>query len=218
MLVCLLYMCFCSTASFSAGTALSLIGVITIKKAEKKKDFLFASIPLLFGMQQIAEGFVWISFGHPMALHIATYAFLLFSHILWPIYIPLAVMLMEPIVWRRRILAAFVALGGVVSVYFSYYLFTETVQAEIIHKSIAYVSQHFFVYFLLSPYSVATCASCLFSSYRWVNMFGVVTFLAAMAAYHFYHENFVSVWCFFGAMLSAIIYIHFHTQKKNIKK
>lgn len=207
-------MCFSSTASFSVGTALSLIGVVTIKKARKKKDLLFASMPLLFGIQQITEGFVWITFGHPVLLQIATYIFLLFSHILWPIYIPLAVMIMEPVRWRRKVLAAFVALGCVVSVYFLYFLFIETVQAEVMHMSIAYVSEHFFVYFVLSPYSVATCASCLFSSYRWVNLFGIVTFLAAMAAYHFYHDTFVSVWCFFGAMLSAVVYIHFYTQNK----
>ena len=186
-----------------------------MKKARNKKDLLFASIPLLFGIQQIAEGFVWISFGHPVALQISTYVFLLFSHILWPVYIPLAVMVMEPVVWRRKVLTVFVALGAVVSVYFLYFLFIETVQAQIIQRSIAYVSEHFFTYFVLSPYSVATCASCLFSSFRWVNLFGVLTFLAAMAAYHFYYENFVSVWCFFAAILSIVVYVHFYKQQQN---
>ena len=48
------YMCFSATASFITGGVLSAVGVVTIKKAEKKSEIPFASIPLLFGIQQMA--------------------------------------------------------------------------------------------------------------------------------------------------------------------
>lgn len=204
-------MCFSPLASFTAGTVLSAVGGVTLRKARTKSELPFASIPLLFGMQQLTEGVIWLSFGHPALLSVMTFVFLMFSHILWPTYIPLAAYLLETVRWRRRVLAVFVMLGCVVSCYFLYYLLKETVHAEIVRRSIAYVSPHFFVYFVFSPYSVATCASCLFSSHRWVNFFGVATFLSAVAAYRLYELTFVSVWCFFAALISGVVFMHFYT-------
>src|SRR3990167_10540843 len=75
-------MCFSATASFIAGSALSAIGVVTIKKTKRKAEIPFAMIPLLFGIQQIIEGVVWLSFGSSLLNIIATYAYSLFSHVL----------------------------------------------------------------------------------------------------------------------------------------
>jgi len=43
-------MCFSATASFVAGTSLSAI------------ELPFAMIPLLFGIQQLVEGIIWLTF------------------------------------------------------------------------------------------------------------------------------------------------------------
>jgi len=55
-------MCFSATASFVAGTSLSAIGVATIRKAERRSELPFAMIPLLFGIQQLVEGIIWLTF------------------------------------------------------------------------------------------------------------------------------------------------------------
>ena len=47
-------MCFSATASFIAGISLSVIGVATVKKAERKAEIPFAMIPLLFGIQGVS--------------------------------------------------------------------------------------------------------------------------------------------------------------------
>ena len=52
-------MCFSANASFGAGVFLTSIGVIATKNISNKKQILFASIPILFGIQQITEGFLW---------------------------------------------------------------------------------------------------------------------------------------------------------------
>jgi len=44
-------MCFSATASFVAGSALSAVGVATVKKAKRKTEIPFALIPLLFGVR-----------------------------------------------------------------------------------------------------------------------------------------------------------------------
>lgn len=201
-------MCFSPTASFVAGTALAGIGGVTVAKARSKWEIPFAAIPLLFGLQQLTEGVVWLSLDNPAVLKPASFVFMLFSHVLWPTFIPLSVALMEPKAWRRWLLYGFVGIGAVVSAYFLYFLAIEDVKTGVLNKSILYISPSFAVTFVLSPYSVATCVSCLFSSYRYANLFGVLTFLSAVAAYEFYDKTFVSTWCFFSAVLSVVIFLH----------
>ena len=53
-------MCFSAGASFGASAILGTIGIVTLKKAKTTNQIPFASIPLLFGAQQAAEGALWI--------------------------------------------------------------------------------------------------------------------------------------------------------------
>ena len=47
----------------------------------------FALIPLLFGIQQLIEGLIWLSFVDGSSIDNAslTLAYSLFSHVLWPV-------------------------------------------------------------------------------------------------------------------------------------
>jgi hypothetical protein len=58
-------MCFSASASFGAGAALTVLGVLSLRKSESRSHIMFASIPLLFAAQQFTEGFVWLSFINP---------------------------------------------------------------------------------------------------------------------------------------------------------
>ena len=42
-------MCFSATASFTARTALSAVGVLTLRKSSGKAELALAAVPLLFG-------------------------------------------------------------------------------------------------------------------------------------------------------------------------
>jgi len=65
-------------------------------------------IPLLFGVQQIIEGMLWLSFRFdaPLLNVIMTYVFTLFSHVLWPIFVPFSIGLMETVAWRKKVISA----------------------------------------------------------------------------------------------------------------
>jgi hypothetical protein len=43
-------MCFSATACFTAGGALSALGVLTIRQVKDRASLPFAAIPLLFGI------------------------------------------------------------------------------------------------------------------------------------------------------------------------
>lgn len=203
-------MCFSASASFVAGITLSAAGVATLKQAKRKTEIPFALIPLLFGIQQITEGVIWLTLRHdaPLLTRTMTYVYSIFSHVLWPIYVPFAISYLESAPWRKRTLLAFQAAGIVVGLYLLYSLIARPIVAEIVGQHIGYVSPHFYLLPVMVIYLAATCVSCFFSSHRFVNLFGVLALLSFIAAYVFHARALVSIWCFFAAILSLLVYLH----------
>lgn len=75
-------MCFSAGASFSAGAVLAVIGAASLKQVQRPSQIAFASIPMLFSIQQVAEGVLWVTLPDPSAIttqHVATYMFLFFA-------------------------------------------------------------------------------------------------------------------------------------------
>ena len=79
-------MCFSASASFIAGAALVTAGIATLRIVRRPSEIPFAAIPLLFGLQQLIEGLIWLSFrdASPLANSTLTFVYSLFSHVVWP--------------------------------------------------------------------------------------------------------------------------------------
>ena len=204
-------MCFSATASFTAGVGLMAVGAVTVSRVRQPAELPFALIPGLFGVQQLIEGALWLTFANEASqLNAAlTHAYSFFSHVFWPIYVPIAVLLLEPEQWRRRLLAGIAIAGAAVGLYLLYFLVTEPIVSQVEGGHIRYISPHFFVGAVITLYVLATCASSFTSSCGTIRLFGVATFIALLAAYLFYAVWFISVWCFFAAVLSVIVLVHF---------
>ena len=54
-------MCFSATASFSVGAILLGLGTLTLKAARRPPELVLAAIPLLFAIQQLSEGVIWLT-------------------------------------------------------------------------------------------------------------------------------------------------------------
>ncbi len=203
-------MCFSASASFVAGTTLSIIGVATITKVKQRSELPFALIPLLFGIQQFIEGVIWLTFSHdaPLLKQTMTYIYSMFSHVLWPIYVPFAFRVLETIPWRRTAMLWFQAAGLAVGLYLLYFIVTRPVVAEIVGQHIVYDSPHFLVVPIIVLYVVSTCFTGTVSSHTFVRLFGGLALLSFIATYFFAASALVSVWCFFAAVLSVLIYLH----------
>lgn len=202
-------MCFSATASFVAGGALSTVGAVTLSKAKTKRELPLASVPLLFGIQQAIEGVVWISFGSALVNTIAAYLFLMFAYVVWPMLVPIAVLLIEDHPVRKRVLQVFTVLGFLIGAYLLYFIFAEPGSAHVVNKSIAYDFRHAYDLLYLAPYVIVTAGSGLVSSHRVIKFFGAATLIAFFITNWFYGVNLISVWCFFAAVLSLILLIHF---------
>ncbi|MFZ2739687.1 MAG: DUF6629 family protein [Burkholderiaceae bacterium] len=204
-------MCFSATASFSASALLLGVGTLTLISVRRPRELPFASIPLLFAFQQLSEGLIWLSFSHEAQLlnTVMTHIYSFFSHVLWPVYVPIAVLLLEPDGWRRRSLLAFVTAGLVVGIFLLYVLLVFPVVSRPVGNHMEYVSPHFFALTTMALYLLSTTVCLLLSTHQTVKVFGLLSLLSFVAAYYFYTTWFISVWCFFAALMSVVVYLHF---------
>ncbi len=204
-------MCFSATASFSAGALLLGTGALTLRLARGPRELPFAAIPMLFAIQQLTEGVIWLTFSldAPLLNAVMTYVYSLFSHVLWPVYVPLVVWLIEPPGWRRPALLACVAAGSAVGTYLLYTLVAFSVVSRPVGQHIEYVSPHFFAAATMTLYLMSTALSPVLSTHRVVKIFGILALLSFAVATAFYAIWFISVWCFFAALLSVVVYFHF---------
>ena len=209
-------MCFSATASFIAGATLVTGGVATLRLASRPSEIPFAAIPLLFGIQQLIEGLIWLSFGSspPLPNPPLTFIYSLFSHVLWPIYVPFAVLMLEAAPWRRRALLATQVAGLAVGLYLLYYLVQFPVTSRVLGQHIVYESPHFYIGVVMALYGSATCLSGMLSSHRIIQLFGVLALVTFLAAYAIHVATLVSVWCFFAAILSFIVYGYFRSERR----
>lgn len=205
-------MCFSATASFSAGAVLFGFGILTLKASRIPSELPFAAIPLLFAIQQFSEGVLWLTLPHgaPLLTVVMTYVYSFFSHVLWPIFLPLSVLLIEPPGRRRLALAVLFAIGVVVGLYLLYAMVDFGITSRLTGQHIEYVAPHFFGIATMSTYLLATSISPMVSIHRVVKLFGILAFLSFASAYYFYATWFISVWCLFAALLSTVILAHFY--------
>jgi len=208
-------MCFSATASFIVGGSIVVAGIATLKLARGRAELSFAVIPLLFAVQQLVEGLLWVSMTQdmPQLKTAMTYLFTFFSHMLWPVLVPFAIARMEeaaaPIsTWRRNTLWGFRVAGVVVAMLLLELVATQPLTA-VVDRHIIYVTPFFYDWPMMVLYIAATCMVCFFSTHRLVQLFGLTVLAFFFVSWWFYTEALFSVWCFFAAILSFIIYLHF---------
>lgn len=204
-------MCFSASASFTSGLVLTVIGIACLKKTQHPSQQLFAAIPFLFGVQQIAEGVLWLTIPDQNDWEIRkifTYIFLIFAQVVWPVWIPLSILMLEKNTTRKNYQKSFVVSGILVSVYMLYCMFTYNVDARIVGHHITYIQDYPSVFrgYGLILYALATIAPSFFSHIRRMWLFGVAVLVSYIISIIFYEHYVLSVWCFFGAIISLSIY------------
>jgi hypothetical protein len=204
-------MCFSPEASFAGGVIISAIGIITVRKVHKPHQILFACIPLFFGFQQIAEGFVWLTLPHPEYIvfrNIFVYTFLITAQVIWPVMIPLSVVLMEESKTKRKILFVLLIGGIILSSYYTYCLMSFNITPEIDGFHVVYHNNF--------PESLAMAATIIYlivtlppffiSSVKRTHFLGILMTISCIVTVIFFKQYLTSVWCFFAALISVVIY------------
>jgi hypothetical protein len=67
---------------------------------QRDRNYLpLATLPVLFGLQQLFEGFVWTAghAGNQSVVETYSLAYMFFSQLAWPIWVPLPIDFIEPL-------------------------------------------------------------------------------------------------------------------------
>jgi hypothetical protein len=196
-------MCFSAQASFIASGGLIVLGGASLAIA-KKEDKILAAIPFIFGIQQGFEGIQWLSLNHGNASLFAGYAFLFFALIVWPIYIPSSVFMIDK--KKRWVLRWFVAVGIAVALYFLGLSLTQTLLITKRNACINYSFGFPFEDLAITAYLVAVLEPLFISSIKMLRWFGIIVAASAVIAWLFFIFAFTSVWCFFAAAISSLFF------------
>jgi len=212
-------MCFSAEASFAGGVVISAIGIATVREVHKPSQLVFASIPLFFGLQQFTEGFLWLTlrssqFGNVQTF--CTYMFLIMAEVLWPTMIPLSVLFMEKSKKRKKILWVLLVMGLSVSLYYAFCLSFFNVIPQIKGYHIQYKSDFPNSWTMLAfmTYFIASVIPLFVSSIKRTHLLGLLMFLSLLITAVFYLQYLASVWCFFAALMSGVIFWILRDAKK----
>ena len=205
-------MCFSAQADLVSGVVVGAIGIDALRHLDHRADqLMLASLPLLFAAHQLDEAVVWWALqGHVgwNVGRVALWVYLLFAFVVLPVYVPLAVLLLEPPGRRRRLIAPFLGLGVVVSTALLMAMIRGPVTASLGHYHLAYSTGLRAGGLIEVLYVTATCGSLLFSSHRHVAVFGVVNLLAVGLLARLTVDGFASLWCGWAAVTSVAIALH----------
>lgn len=207
-------MCFSATASFTSGIILIVAGIFTLLQVKSKSSIPFASIPLIFGIQQIIEGMVWISFNSSIFHSIVVNLFVFIAYVFWPIYVPITILLLEKNVLRKKILWVISLIWAIIGIYLFIHILYSWVTSSIVSNSICYQVPITYPFVSFSIYFLSVCSWILVSSSQKIRIFWTTVLISFFIAHIFYPETSFSVWCFFSAVFSIIIYIHMKDLKK----
>jgi hypothetical protein len=185
---------------------------VTVKRAERH-EILYAAIPLLFAVQQLIEGGLWLALpAHISSMQFLTTIYLIFANIIWPTFVPLAILMLEPSKLRRKLLLIPFVAGALTAAFFIAMMVQEPVSAAIIGSHIHYDFPHPHDKIAFAFYATATCLAPLLSSHKAVRLLGATLIFSMVASYVIYAIWFASIWCYFAALISMIVLIYFRRQ------
>lgn len=204
-------MCFSTEVSILSGSALTIAGVITLRKTRDMSQVPFAAIPILFGIQQFSEAAVWLSLTSSAYAHwqpASTIVFLIFAQIVWPLWIPVSIMILENNTARKIFLRVLIGFGAVISSYLAWCLVNYPVSAEIEESHIHYVLNFPLALMWISGvlYFIPTVVPALVASCKKVAILGFTILASYIFTKIFYANYLISVWCFFAAVISIVIH------------
>jgi len=213
-------MCFSAAASFTTGAALSAIAVVAQREARAPHQRVFASIPALFAVQQLAEGALWLALNagtNSTAASIFTYVYLSFALVIWPTYGPLSILLFTQGKRAKKTLLALLLLGIAISTYLLVHMILFGAEARIEQHHITYL--HTVTDFGLGPwliviYGLAAVLPFFVIGDLVFSIYGFLLLLAAAISAFVWYKWFASVWCFFAAILSLGVVFVLHRENR----
>jgi hypothetical protein len=134
-------MCFSPQADFTAGVVVAGVGVATLRRVRVRRELIVGALPLLFGIHQLVEGFVWLGLRGEVSPGLgdtAKQVYIVFAHAILPALVPLGFTLLEPDRRRARWMWPLVGLGLLLGGYLLWQVTAYPVGAQLQARCIDY--------------------------------------------------------------------------------
>jgi len=204
--------CFSPQADVVGGVLICAIGVDAVRHVRQRREFLaLAWVPLLLGAHQFIEALVWLWLqGHvPRAIgRAALWAYLLIAFVVLPVFIPLAVIALEPTKRRKWLMAPFASIGLAIAAPLFAAMVRGPIGVRLAPYHLSYSIRLTDGFLVVALYVVAVCGPLLLSGYRHVAIFGIVNLVAVVIIARLTVSGFASVWCGWAAVSSGAITLH----------
>lgn len=209
-------MCFSPEADFVAGAVVVGVGVETLRRVRFRRELVVGALPLLFGVHQLVEGFVWLGLRGQVSSGVgdaAKQAYIVYAHAVLPAIVPLGFALLEPDRSRSRLMWPLVCVGLVLGVYLLWQVTAYPVGAQPQARCIDYTTHTPDDILIGVLYVAATCGPALMSSRRYLRWFGLISLVGVIAVALVRVDELTSLWCVYVALVSALILEHFRRQR-----
>ncbi|MDQ6798829.1 MAG: hypothetical protein M3011_12580, partial [Actinomycetota bacterium] len=194
------------------GAAVAVVGVDALRHVQRPKEVAIASLPLLLAAHQLTESFVWSDLHHrtpPVTTGgVAVSLYAVVAFVVVPAVVPWAVLAVEPVNDRRRLMAPFAVLGCLVAVAYAGAMGQRPVVAAIAGHHISYETGLRSGGTMAAVYVVAVCVPLFASSYPRIVAFGACNAVAVAVLIFLSQEELTSLWCAWAAVTSTVIAAH----------
>ena len=208
-------MCFSAEASFAAAAVLLPAGGAATQRAARRDmaHLPIATLPMLFGLQQLSEGAVWMAgrANDTAAVEASSLAYMFFSYFAWPVWVPFSTYFLEP--QRRRSLYLMFVISGAMLAgiqYVPYFTHKGWLTTRFYDYAIGYhdtvlldaLMPRELTYLI---YLMVVILPLIISSNQNLNRFGSLLIGVVAVTYSFFIYAYVSVFCFGGAVMSMFL-------------
>jgi hypothetical protein len=208
--------CFSPQADFVAGAVIAGVGVETLRRVRARNELIVGALPLLFGVHQLVEAFVWLGLRGQVSPGLGDAAkqiYILYAHVVLPVIVPLGFMLLEPDARRSRVMLVMTYLGALLAVYLLWQVTAYPVGAHVEARCIDYTTHTPNDAIIGLLYIAVTCGPALISSRRYLRWFGLVSLVGAIVTAAVRVDELTSLWCVYVATVSVLILEHFRRQR-----
>lgn len=205
-------MCFSPEGDLIGGAMVVAIGIDACLHLRHRFEYVpLAVLPLVLGLHQIDEAFVWWWLQGHVTRSVglaAMWIYLLFALVVLPTLVPLFVFFFMPRSPQRWRIVPFVILGVIVSVILLEAMFVGDPRVRLDTYHLAYTIGLRNGIAVIGLYIVATCGPLLASGFRPMVWFGVVNLVAVIILALLCASGFTSLWCFYAALVSGAVALH----------
>lgn len=197
-------------ASFTAAIVLIVIGAVAMSYASGK-DWLLGLLPFLFGVQQGFEGLVWLGVTDVVTSFVqiaGAYGFLAFAICLWPTIFAVTAYLLEETTTRRSGMQWTAGIGFVWTGIAGAVLLLSAVNPIAYNNHLLYNLVSFPLWVKASAtlvYAGIGLIPLFLSSHQALRVLGWLLLVSGVTTRVLAAQHFVSVWCFWAAIISSYI-------------